>query len=658
MEGSEELRETLVGMRREIDILRTETTHANLLLTALDAVLCVDGDHDPFAGVFSALMPVFEYSCAIVLTERSDDSLECVASSHPSIVGSVWKIGKLFGKALSGRIVTTVSDAGVSEWPGNLDIGFSETQPALYLPLGVRNRRGLMMLLRDPHQPGFDRAHVTLARKFSLLASHALAAKRANQTEAECYRLQHLTEQLRASQEAFQFRANHDQLTGLPNRTYVQELVDNLISGKSTKAACAFIDLDDFKRVNDLHGHAIGDALLRGIAQRIKSEIRATDIFGRISGDEFVIVLNPIEKRSDVSTLVGRLRNRLKRPFRIEGVEIRASASIGVAFYPTHGRDYDTLRRHADMAMYRAKTSAKGGIAFFNQALGREAAEKLSLEHRLRTGLTKREFHCALQQKVDLCSRTVVGFEALMRWIDESGTTHSPGEFLPLASELGLLDGITNIMIDELIEQMPRLDRRFGTDVKYSVNISAAQSMKTPFMHKLVQHLNDTGRAGRFILELTEESFASTGPFQTHVLPMLREAGVGISIDDFGTGYSSLAKLAELTVDELKIDKSLISSIQQRPRSQSILRAIESLGAALGISVVAEGIETTDENDYLISQTHLRIGQGYLFHKPELLSDLLRHREPDELEHHPSPSLQVRSDERTGSGRQKRALRV
>lgn len=627
MEGSEELRETLVEMRREVDILRTETTHANLLLSALDAVLCVDGDNDPFAGVFSALMPVFDYSCAIVLVERrhGDDSLECVASSQPAAVGSIWKITRLFGKALSGRIVTTVSDGGPDECPGDFGINLSGVQPALYLPLGIRNRRGLMMLLRSEDQPGFDRAHVAVARKFSLLASHALAASRANQTEAESNRLQHLTEQLKISQEALRFRANFDALTGLPNRTHIQELVDDLIrtADDDRKVAFAFLDLDDFKQVNDHHGHAIGDELLRQIAKRVKSEIRSTDIFGRISGDEFVIILNPVDQRSDASALISRVRSRLKRPFRIEGVGIKTSASIGVALYPDHGRDYDTLRRHADMAMYRAKSSSKGGVAFFNRTLGRRATEKLSLERCIRGALSNREFRCALQQKIDFRTRTIVGFEALSRWVDQSGAVHAPGEFLPLASELGVLDGITHLIVDDLIQHLPELDAKFGLATKYSINISAAQSMKMPFMLKLAQRIYDTGQAGRVILELTEESFAAIGPFQTHVLPMLREAGVSISIDDFGTGYSSLAKLADLTVDELKIDRSLVSSIHQRPRNQSILRAIESLGSALSVSVVAEGIETLEEQDYLINQTRLRLGQGYLFHKPEFIADLI-----------------------------------
>ncbi|MGB3864347.1 MAG: EAL domain-containing protein [Xanthobacteraceae bacterium] len=639
MEDSEELRETLVAMRREMDLLRTETTHANLLLTALDTVLCVEGDDDPFAGVFVALMPVFACSCAIVLIERDDgvDTLECVASSHAAAVGSVWASSKIFHKVLSGRIVTTVSDSGVDVWPDIEGLTLSGKQPALYLPLGVRGRRGLMLLLRACGEPGFDRSQVTLARKFSLLASHAFAAKRASQTEAESQRLKHLTKQLKASQEALSFRANHDRLTGLPNRAYVQELVRDIIAHNrpGQKLALAFIDLDDFKRVNDAHGHAAGDTLLREVAERVRSVIGPTDVFGRISGDEFVIVLDPLAHRSEISLVINRVRDCLRRPLRIEDAEIRPSGSIGVALYPTHGEDYDTLRRHADMAMYRAKTSAKGSVAFFTRDLGRQASEKLSLEQQLRDAVSNREFCCALQQKVNIRSGDTIGFEALVRWIDGRGQMHAPYEFLPLAGELGLLDDITMLLADDLTRNLPDLEARFGEGVCYSINVSPAQAADIPFMLRLTRRLAETGRAERFILELTEESLAATGPFQTHVLPVLRSAGIAISIDDFGTGYSSLAKLAELTVDELKIDRSLVTAIHQRPRNQSILRAIESLGVALGISVVVEGIETAEENDYLTSRTKLDIGQGYLFHRPQLLGDLLDLREPAVASRHP-----------------------
>ena len=625
LEGSEELREALVALRREVGTLRVEVTHANVLLEALEAMLDVDGDVDPFVGVFKALLPVFECSYAIVLIENIKDpcKLECVASTHAAAVASLWENGRKFGKVLSGRIVTTISTADDEAWP-QID-GLSKSQPTLYLPLSVRGQRGLMMLLRDEDHPGFDRTHVTLARKFSLLASHAFAAKRASQTEAESHRLQHLTQQLKVSQEALKLRANHDQLTGLPNRAYIQELVEAILARKQPgqKMALAFLDLDDFKRVNDFYGHTVGDALLKSVADRLGTEIRQMDIIGRISGDEFVIVFDLIEQQSEISVLIHRISDKLRQPFSIEGQEIRASGSIGVALWPEHGHDYDTLRRHADTAMYRAKTAHKGSFTFFSSALGKEMSERLSLEHRLRIALSEREFQCALQQKVDLRTQDIVGFEALVRWVDRHGTIHSPATFLQLATELDLLDGITDIVLDNLSQRLPLLDAKFGTATTYSINISASQATKTLFMQKLIRRIADTGSAERFLLEVTEESFLAAGAFQTQVLPLIREAGVGVSIDDFGIGYSSLAILADITADELKVDRSLITSIHQRPRSQSILGAIESLGASLGMSVIAEGVETLDEKNYLLNSSRIKTGQGYLFHRPQLISEII-----------------------------------
>lgn len=628
MEDSEELREALVNLRRELDILRIETTHANLLLSALDALLGAnDDDDDPFKGVFAALMPVFEYEHAIVLIERGDgcEALECVASNHEALIGSAWPTDRLLQKALSGRILSTVAGSGTDTWPSGFDPEISCDQPALYFPLAVRGSRGAVILLRRLGQSGFDRSHVALARKFSLLASHAFAARQASLTQAESHRLKDLARKLEASQEALRFRANHDQLTGLPNRAYVGEIVDQMIGRKQwgEQLALAFIDLDEFKRVNDVHGHAVGDRLLQEIARRVKAEIRRNDVFGRISGDEFVIVLDPVGGQSDVAQIVERILNSIRQPLSVEGTEIRPSASIGIAFYPEHGQDYETLRRRADLAMYQAKTSAKGSLSFFTRDLGQEVDDRLVLEQRVKEAVAAGEFRCALQQKINIRTGCVVGFEALARWVDAAGVVHSPGHFLPTASRLGLLDEISAQVMEDLLQNLPALDAGFGPTIRYSINVSPAQTTSVPFMQKLLRRLSESGRAGRFILELTEESFAATGLFQTHVLPALRNAGVAISIDDFGSGYSSLAKLAELTVDELKLDRSLVSSIHRRPRNQIVLRAVESLGAALNMSIVAEGIETDEENRYLLEQTCIAIGQGFLHHRPQLLADLL-----------------------------------
>lgn len=607
-------------------MLQTESAHANLLLEALNTLLSVDADADPFTGAFSALMPIFEASHAIVLAQEGDaPGFRCTTSNEPRLVGSLWSTSRTLTKVLNGRIITTLSVQDSAHWPQVAHECLSQSQPALYLPLGVRNRRGLLILLRRKDQPGFDRAHVALAGKFSLLASHAFAARHAHETEAESHRLKDLTTQLRNSQEALAHRANHDQLTGLPNRAYVKELISDALARKTAgeRIAVAFIDLDNFKRVNDLHGHSVGDALLQGISERLRGMIRETDILGRISGDEFIVALDPCQGMDEIAHLADRISEQLQVPISVEGIEVKGAGSIGVAVYPEHGRDYETLRHNADTAMYQAKMAAKSGVEFYSQQLGQRLTERMRLEARLRNALARSEFKCALQAKVDLRTNGIAGFEALVRWVDSDGIVHAPGQFLQLAGELDLLDGIANLVLDELLEKLPLLDACFGRDLRYSLNISPVQASKPEFMTEIACKIAASGRSENFMLELTEESLLAAGVFQTEVLPLVRDMGIGISIDDFGTGFSSLSVLADITADELKIDRSFITSIHQRPRSQSILRAIESLSAALGISVVAEGVETPQEHDYLLHKSGIGIGQGYLFHKPQFIGDIV-----------------------------------
>ncbi|MFT4103237.1 MAG: bifunctional diguanylate cyclase/phosphodiesterase, partial [Burkholderiaceae bacterium] len=379
---------------------------------------------------------------------------------------------------------------------------------------------------------------------------------------------------------------------------------------------------------NDFYGHGVGDALLKGVAERMREEIRATDLVGRISGDEFVMALAPVARRSQIVSMIERVRDRLREPFVIDGVPVRASATIGVSIHPAHGCDYESLKRNADMAMYQAKASRKGGVGYYTRALGRVATEKMSLERRLRSALDHRQFTYVLQPKVDIRDGKVVGFEALARWIDDTGAVQPPARFLSAAIEMGLLDCITHTIADALIRDLPRLDACFGPDITYSLNIAAQQAAKPQFMENLVHRVGTHGP--RLMFELTEENFVAAGLFQSRVLPLLREAGIGVSIDDFGTGFSCLSILADITADELKVDRSLIASIHLRPRSQSILRAIASLSGALGMNVVAEGIETEQERAYLLEATRIAVGQGFLFSRPCSVDELIRshRREP------------------------------
>ena len=626
MESSEELRETLIGMQREIDRLRTASTHATLLIDALEALL-FDSDGDPFSSVFVALRPVFDFSHALVLVEPrdGDETLLCEVADPAELAGGRWTVGNLFRKVLGGRVTATLTHNDLPEWADRDDRMLSPAQPALYLPMRIHQQRGFMMLLRSAGAKGFDRNDIVLARKFSVLASHAFAARDAHQSKAETNRLRSLTRQLQESQQALAHRANHDHLTELPNRRFMQELVERTlaVSDPARSVAVAFIDLDGFKKVNDLHNHAVGDAMLKYVASRISASVRANDIVGRISGDEFLILFNGSRSAEEIHEIASRVQAELKRPFLIEGLKISTSASIGIAFHPEHGADYDSLRRNADTAMYKAKTNAKGSVALYHPEMGNLALARLSLERKLRHGIRESQFRCAYQPKIDLTSGRTVGFEALVRWIDEDGEHYAPIQFIEAASEFQLLNDITLLVLRETRACLPLLDASYGSDTQISVNVSARQASDPLFMASFVAAVADTGKADRYIIEVTEDAFVTTQIFQEEVLPLLRKFGMSVSIDDFGTGYSSLSALADITADELKVDRSLISDIHEKPRNQSILKAVESLGQALGLHIVAEGVETQDELDYLLSNTSIRLAQGYFFSKPCFIEELV-----------------------------------
>ena len=418
-------------------------------------------------------------------------------------------------------------------------------------------------------------------------------------------------------------RAYLDELTGLPNRSLVQQSTETLIEtvGIDGFFALAFVDLDNFKHINDYYGHTVGDQLLVRIGKRLSESVGPENVVARIGGDEFVLLLTDVADSGSVAREVEALGTRLKQPFFIEGYEIFASASIGISLYPQHGYTYDTLRRNADNAMYRVKSGIKGGTALFDTTMGQAATDRMALEQRLRLAIRDRRFCCAFQPKVDLRSHTVVGVEVLLRWRDEHGLIKAPGDFISLAVELGLINDITHLVLAETMRLIDEIDQVFGPTVSISINIAAKQVEDLAFMRSLVEAIAATGCPTRFVLELTEEAFFARSRFQSSVLPQLRAMGTKVSIDDFGVGYSSLAALADITADEIKIDRSFITDIHRRPRSQSVLRAIESLSHALGMSITAEGVETEQELIYLQAATRIHHVQGFYFARPQMLDE-------------------------------------
>jgi diguanylate cyclase (GGDEF)-like protein len=425
--------------------------------------------------------------------------------------------------------------------------------------------------------------------------------------------------------EAQLFRsAYYDELTGLPARRVIERRANSLLQSDETQArfALAFLDIDNFKQINDYYGHAIGDALLVEVAKRIGLNLRKSDMLSRISGDEFLLLLDPIQGEHEVTEYIDFVLQRLRAPFFIDGSEIFASASIGVGLCPEHGRSFDQLCQNADIAMYSVKNEGKGAAAFFDAGMERDALARMKVEQSLRLAILEKRFCCAFQAKVDIRTQDIKGIEALVRLRDDDGVIQAPGTFVNLAVELGLIDELTHLVLAEIVKSIDLINDTFGPDTSISINVAAKQAGNPQFMRPFALALEATGYPKRFMIEVTEDAFVAKTHFQDEILPMFRKLGVGVSIDDFGIGYSSLSALADITADEIKIDRSFITDIHKRPRSQGILRAIESLSEALGMTVVAEGIETFEELAYLQAATNIRYAQGYYFSRPIFLEEL------------------------------------
>jgi len=435
--------------------------------------------------------------------------------------------------------------------------------------------------------------------------------------------------------------AYYDELTDLPTRRVIENRVNNVLQHDETDAgfALAFLDIDNFKQINDYYGHAIGDALLVEVAKRVGLDLRESDMLSRISGDEFLLLLNPIQSEQEVAEYIHFVLQRLRAPFFIDGSEIFASTSIGVSLHPKHGRSFDLLCQNADIAMYCVKNDGKGAVAFFDTSMEHEALARMKVEQSLRLAILEKRFCCAFQAKVDIRTQDIKGIEALVRLRDDGGIIQAPGTFINLAVELGLIDELTHLVLAEIVKSIDLINESFGADTTISINIAAKQAGNPDFMGAFAQALEATGYPARFMIEVTEDAFVAKTHFQTEILPMFRKLGVGVSIDDFGIGYSSLSALADITADEIKIDRSFITDIHKRPRSQGILRAIESLSEALGMTVVAEGIETFEELAYLQAATKIRYAQGFYFSRPIFLEEL---KPPVRMLSHARPSAASR----------------
>ena len=425
--------------------------------------------------------------------------------------------------------------------------------------------------------------------------------------------------ELHHKDEHIRHQAYHDALTGLPNRLLLQDRITHAIDiakRGQQQVAVMFIDLDRFKIVNDSLGHDIGDLLLIQVAERITDCVRKSDTIARIGGDEFVVVINDFTNVAEVAAVADKICKQVVEAFFIQDHEIHIGASIGIALFPHDGDDVVALTKNADLAMYRAKEAGRNTVRFFDTEIDGATSGRLGLELALRNALKSEEFQLFYQPKIDLVSGRVNGAEALIRWNCPERGLVPPNVFIPLAEETGLIVAIGNWVLEEACRQLTEWSHNDGPSIRVSINVSARQFNEHDFADNITQRLAHHQLSPSLLeIELTESAVMFNPSRTIAQLAQLQSLGVSVSVDDFGTGYSCLAYLKQLPLNTLKIDRAFIHKVDTDLENAAIVRAILSLSAALGLSVVAEGIETLEEEQHL-RDANCGSVQGFKYAKP------------------------------------------
>jgi diguanylate cyclase (GGDEF)-like protein len=429
--------------------------------------------------------------------------------------------------------------------------------------------------------------------------------------------------------EELNYQARHDALTGLPNRLLLEESLETTLSEaerKRQQLAVLFVDLDRFKLINDSMGHRFGDLLLQQVAHRLKSALRYGDLVARQGGDEFVIVLRSVRNEQSVHRFVQTLLKSLQQPFYLEGQEIYISASIGISLYPLHGKSVTELLRSADTAMYKIKDQGKNGYQFFEPEMSETEKRRLWLVTELHKAVEYGELMLFYQPQLHLASGQLSGVEALIRWKHPEKGLISPGEFIPLAEETGLIVRVGTWVLHEACRQAKEWQSQGLPPLRIGVNVSALQFRREDFVELVIEALQRSKLEPCYLeLELTEGLLLGDTQGTISKLKQLKELGVTIAIDDFGTGYSSLSYLQRLPIDTLKIDQSFVRRYgvgdEEDEKYEALLKAISMLGHNLKMKVIAEGVETEYQKAYL-EQIGCEEVQGYLFSRPLNATDL------------------------------------
>jgi len=425
--------------------------------------------------------------------------------------------------------------------------------------------------------------------------------------------------ELENNKNQMEYMAMHDALTGLPNRMLLVEQVNQgvALSKKLNKQlALLFLDLDDFKKINDVYGHSAGDELLKDISNAFQKNISEGDTVSRFGGDEFVFCFPALDNLADAEGCVERVRDIFNTDFEINGKVVVSSCSMGVAMYPDDGSDPETLISKADIVLYKSKLNRKGSVLFYNQAINRQVQYDFMLEGELRLALDRNEFYVCYQPQINIDTQEIYGVEALIRWDNKKLGQVSPVEFIGVAEDIGLIHDIGMFVVHKACTDIASYNRSAENSIHLSINISPKQLLESGFAEEVYSVvLNSDLDVTGVTLEITENVLISDQAVVAPVLQQLRDYGFGLSLDDFGTGYSSLSYINNLPFNEIKIDRSFVDKVLINPQSESLVKAIVAIGESCNMTIVAEGVETSEQYARL---KELKCGfvQGYFFDKP------------------------------------------
>lgn len=573
IKGEIEAHELMRAMRNSVvrkvleETLSNERNRAQITLECIgDAVICTD-----VAGKVSFLNPAAERMTGWPLREA---------------------VGRPLGQCFA---IMDASSGELAVDPTTQTIGQGRLT---HLPLNclLTSRTGVQVFIEDSVSPILDDSgHV---------AGAVLVFRDVTMARALADQIAHLAE--------------HDSLTGLPNRLLLNDRLNQAISiagRKSSLMAILFMDLDNFKHINDSLGHPTGDKLLRSVAERLQQCVRAPDTVSRQGGDEFVLLLHAVQHPEDAAITARRILKAMKAAHSIEGHELHVTTSIGISVYPEDGLDAASLLKHADIAMYQAKESGRQNFRFFKPEMNVKAVERQSMEEDLRCAMERNELALHFQPIVDLTSGAITGAEALLRWKHPKRGSVAPAQFIPVAEDSGLILPIGAWVLREACTLAKAWEHAGFSPIKVSVNVSALEFRSEYFLEGLTAILAETGLDPRLlVLELTESVLMERAKLGLSPLRMLREKGVKAAVDDFGTGYSSLSYLRSLKVDSLKIDKSFVHEITTT-EDTTLVSAIISMGRSLNLQVIAEGVESAKVLAFLKAQK-CDEAQGFYFSRP------------------------------------------